>query len=55
MLTTPLQHLAERDGVIWCMCGMRPLPMWEYEFWMNHPLPFGWSIIVSPTLYPKGE
>lgn len=37
------------DGIMWEHDRTRPLHWDEYQYWMLHTLPFGWSIISAPT------
>jgi hypothetical protein len=36
------------DGIIWKATHGELLSPEQFIFWMNHPLPFGWSIIRPP-------
>lgn len=38
-------------GVIWRWDRADRLTVEEYEHWMGHVLPFGWSIIAKPEAY----
>jgi len=35
-------------GLIWKWDHAEPLSKEEYEHWMRHVLPFGWSILRAP-------
>jgi hypothetical protein len=36
-------------GLIFTERGVREIWPKEYDFWMRHVLPFGWSIVVAPS------
>ena len=36
------------SGLMWEFDHMRVLEWDEYEYWLLHALPFGWSIITPP-------
>lgn len=36
-------------GLIWKYDHAELLSRTEYLYWMQHPLPFGWAIIVRPS------
>ncbi len=38
------------EGVMWQDYRKRPLGLEEFSYWMNHPLPVGWSIISEPKV-----
>jgi len=40
-------------GLMWEFDHLRELTYKEYWYWIFHPLPFGWSIIVKPRIYNK--
>jgi hypothetical protein len=40
-------------GVMWEWDHVRWLTPAEYEYWMQHPLPFGWAIISKPLWEEK--
>ena len=42
------QLVSTTCGVMWEFDHPRVLDMMEYKFYMNNPLPFGWSIISQP-------
>lgn len=37
------------DGIIWRSDHEDPLTWYEYQVWMKHPLPMGWTIIAKPS------
>lgn len=43
-----VEELTKFCGTLFEWDHLRALPKDEYEFWMNHPLPMGWSIISPP-------
>jgi hypothetical protein len=45
-MTTPSG--APQLGIMWEWDHARALDWSEYQYWMAHPLPFGWSITVEP-------
>lgn len=40
--------MAKMLGVMWEWDHMRYLSWEEYQYWLLHPLPFGWGIILVP-------
>jgi hypothetical protein len=34
--------------MMWVWDHLEPISIEEYEYWMLHVLPFGWSIISKP-------
>ena len=42
------QYRTLRQGVMWVWDHEEVLNWDEYQYWMRHPLPFGWSIILEP-------
>lgn len=36
--------------MIWKLDHAEVLGWAEYDYWMSHPLPFGWSILSAPAV-----